>query len=541
MNTFYLYADEYSLDVLVNEQQKVVLIGGDFGYGNFGDVLQHLNAIRFIKETGRFATISVMAANAIGFSGFPIWAKTSYGADAIIYVSEYPLIFDEHSPSLKPVGEIQNLAVIYLYGGGFLNNIWGEYVLSVVEYFLRLAPGIEYFISGQQVTPPFQAHVIDHVKKFAPKLFGVRDELSLQWLREAGLESHFSFDDATEMLIALGQRIQLQRGTGLLLHLNSSDYTANSSMQRDLGYDLTALRSMSEVKKGVTVFQAFRDVRQDVFDSIETIKTLEARFPFYDVRVIDLVGLIFSNVDKDSILTVNGAIGYSCSYHVTLWLQLAGIPCWLRSSNSYYDQKSKALQVTQALETFIQDPKLADHSINLERRANWCDLLRTELTSLVEVNNLRRIPEITGGNKPWPFFFKGTPTLQEKLASAEQQATWRRERAEVSELNLDETCRAEINVLSDRIDALNSQLTEVGHEAHLQHECAEVYKLKLDEAIAKIDVLPKSLLLKSLRFRILTTRWKYYLTYPIAAKRRYYRKILRQMTQLFELFSKVVF
>jgi len=286
-------------------------------------------------------------------------------------------------------------------------------------------------------------------------------------------------------------------------------------MQRSLGYDLATLRAMNEIKNRVTVFQAFRDVRQNVFDSIETIKTLEARFPFYDVRVIDLVGLIFRNVDKDSRLTVNGAIGYSCSYHVTLWLQLAGIPCWLRSSNSYYDQKSKALQVTQALETFIQDPKLADHSINLERRANWCDLLRTELTSIVEVSNVCRIPEITGGNSQWPFFFKGTPNLQEQL----------------------DKITAERDILFGRINALNSQLSEVGHEAHRQRERAEESERNIEEARAERDILPKDLLRNSLRLRILTTRWKYYLSSPIATRRRRYRKKLRQMKQLLAKFQ----
>lgn len=439
MSTIYLYADEASWQVLSDSRQKVALIGGDFGYGNFGDVLQHLNTIRFAKKMKGYATISVMAANAIGVSGFPEWARSAYATDAVVYIAEYPLVLDEKSPKLKAVGEIRNLAAVHLYGGGFLNEMWGNYVISVVEYFLRLTPGIAYFISGQQVTSPYHHVLIDHLKKFPPRIFGVRDEISLNWLREIGLESNFSFDDATEVLIDLAQRSGLKREGGLLLHLNSSDYTANDSVDDGLAAELLTLKATAAAATGVTVFQAFRDARQEVLDSTETIKRLDVQFPFYDVRVVDLVGLIFEQGGEGNGRAISGEFGYSCSYHVALWLQLAGIPCWLKSSNGFYSQKSRALQVTQDLTSFLREPRLAGHASNLERRVAWRSLLQDEFLKLDEVNNVCRIPDQAGGPAPWPFFFKGKPTLQERLANSMADEAWQRQRAETAEKALERT------------------------------------------------------------------------------------------------------
>ena len=182
MNPIYLYTDAASRDVLLNDQQKIILIGGDFGYGNFGDVMQHVNSVNIANKSKRFSTVSVMSANAIGFKEFPVWARQSYGTDAIVFVADYPLILDETSPELVPLCEIRNLSVIHLYGGGFLNNIWGDYVLGVAEYFLNLAPHVKYLVSGQQITHPYQFRVASHVAMYQPALFGVRDGLSRQLL-----------------------------------------------------------------------------------------------------------------------------------------------------------------------------------------------------------------------------------------------------------------------------------------------------------------------------------------------------------------------
>jgi hypothetical protein len=50
MSSLYFYADDASQKILAGDAQKIISIGSDFGYGNFGDVLQHINALRAIKK-----------------------------------------------------------------------------------------------------------------------------------------------------------------------------------------------------------------------------------------------------------------------------------------------------------------------------------------------------------------------------------------------------------------------------------------------------------------------------------------------------------
>lgn len=468
MSRFYIYANENSLRVLSGSEQKIIAIGGDFGYGNFGDVLQHINALKAIKRCGRFNTVSVMAANAISHQGFPEWVLPACSTDAVVFCAEYPLILSDDDPKLQLVSEIKNVAGVHLYGGGFLNHMWGDYVLSVVEHFLTQSKDIAYWVSGQQITSPYQTRVLEHINTFTPRLFGVRDEISQQLLLDAGFDADYSFDDATEALIALTEKVGLRQGKGLFMHLNSSDYTANQSLQHGLGSQLSLLSDSSASENGITVFQAFRDTRDDVFDTTETIKQLDYLFPFHDARLVDLVGLLFDTPGKSLSPALQGEFGYSCSYHVALWLQLSGIPCWLRSSNTFYDQKSRALQVTQDLEEFIRKPKLADHRFNLERRKAWTEKLQAFLNQLPVVENACTFTDDGLGPAPWPFFYKGKPSQLERLKELETSVRWQRDRADVAEREL-----------QGRVEALTAQLTEVGNEAHQQRDRADVAEREL--------------------------------------------------------------
>jgi hypothetical protein len=485
VSSIYLYADEASRNILSNGLQKIVCIGSDFGYGNFGDVLQHVTSLKAAKKAKKFVTVSVMAANAIGFKEFPACTRKNYGADAIIFVADYPLVLDDRTPQLELIDVISNLAAIYLYGGGFLNNMWGDYVLGITEHLLRLAPGATYVVSGQQITAPYQHRVVEHIKEFKPTLFGVRDELSQRLLREAGFNPDISFDDATEALLDLTQTLPLQRGNGLLMHVNASDYTAHNGLELGLGYELQQLKASRWGQDGVTLFQAFRDPRHEVCDARETLKKLDVAFPFSDLRLIELVSLVYGGQSGDLTNPIIGDIGYSCSYHVALWLQLAGIPCWLRSSNPFYDQKSRALQVTQELDSFLAEPRLADHRSNLERRAAWNERLQSFMLQIPEVFNTCTFTDDGKGPAPWPFFYKGKPTLQEKLLETEKSDRWQRDRAESSERDLG-MARAELVQLHGRVEALTGQLTEVGNDAHRQRDRAESSERNLGMARAEL-------------------------------------------------------
>lgn len=490
--TLYLYADEQSRETLLDSRQKVVLIGGDFGYGNFGDLLQHINAVQLVQKSNRFATVSILRSNAISFHNFPSWAKTHYGTDATLFLADYPLILDESGPKLLPVAAIRNIASIYLYGGGFLNSLWGQSVLNICEYFLRLAPQASYLVSGQQVSTPFQKEVIKHTKTFPPILFGVRDTLSQQWLSESGYAAEFSFDDATEILLDLSERAPLIQGPGLALHLNSSDYTANDLNRSGIVGDLHLLRACQHGHESVTLFQAFRDTRHNVYDSRETLKRLDSSFPFTDLRLIETTRLIFEQDTPTLAKPITASIGYSCSYHITLWLQLNGIPCWLRSNNPYYDQKSRALQIQQSLPDFLHEPKNADHHINLERRAKWLEIFSTELNKIQEVDFQSSIPLPSTGPAPWPFFFKGQPTLENQMQEMEDNHT------------------NQLQELNRRIGVLTAQITTIGNNYHEQNKYVKNLEGELTTRNAELQTVrhDAALLLTQLNSILHSRSWR---------------------------------
>ena len=100
------------------------------------------------------------------------------------------------------------------------------------------------------------------------------------------------------------------------------------------------------------LLQAFQDAREEVLDSFETVKRLEIGFPFAGLETILLVGAAMGK-GSERVRPVTGHFGYSCSYHVALWLQLCGIPCWLRGTNDYYEHKCRALGIEGDFESFL--------------------------------------------------------------------------------------------------------------------------------------------------------------------------------------------
>ena len=458
ISPFYLYADDQTCAILEDATEKILLVGSDFGYGNFGDILQHTNSISFHRGLGRFRTVSIMAANAIGNRKFPEFARSAYGCDALVFVSGFPLDLAESKLPLKLVRSIRNASALHLYGGGFLNDKWGDFVLGVTEYLLDILHISTYVVSGQQVTRPYESRVVRHVEACRPILFGVRDSLSQQWLDEAGYRAGFSFDDATEALQSLSARLPVRRGKGLLLHLNVSDYTDNGLDNTALVAELEMVAAHGSSRHGTAILQAFSCRRGEVSDSREAIKELERAFPFYDYRLVELTALAYQ---PGTVLPagLHGELGYSCSYHVALWLQLAGIPCWLRGSNAFYQQKTTALQVRQDLSSFLKDPYLADHSTNLEQRAQWQEELLKVFLAAPECSIACDLPQPERG-AAFPFQFKGIPTLRQRLVAAESLLH-----------NFD----AEERGLREQNQALNTQLTKVGAIAHDCRQRADEY------------------------------------------------------------------
>lgn len=483
MSQLFVYADAESIAVLSAEHAKAILLGSDFGYGNFGDLLQHMGSIRRIKKCSTLRTASVLSLDAISRHVSVASLRRSYGVDALMFVSSAPLTSDQADVlGLKGVAELRNVSCVQLYGGGFLNETWGDFVLEAAEFFLRKLPGAAYFVSGQQVSSGYAGRVLQHVGEFNPRLFGVRDRDSLQMLQATGIDAEYSFDDAVEPLQELSKIIVLERGgSGLFMHLNSSGYTGNGRAIDELMAQLQVLAERTD-RTDVILFQAFQDAREEVIDSIETVKRLEHGFPFVDLNTVMLVSSIMEGEREDGrVHKVVGQFGYACSYHITLWLQLNGIPCWLRGSNSYYDQKRRSLGIEGDLDSFLAALPVPDHSANLIERSLWTAKLETAIADIGVVANDAQL-EPAGLVPTRTFQFKGEPRLEERLSEAWASVNGLQEERQRLHVEFEqqkgagfEELLARINqgfeaierreiAIIDRFEALSSTVVTVGDE-----------------------------------------------------------------------------
>lgn len=477
---FYLYADHESAERLANANPKALLIGGDFGNGNFGDVLQHLGAASLVRASTGFAIVSLCVLDAVARHLDPKSMRESYGVDAVAFVSEVPIEAGVAAElGLCLVGSLQNISYVQLYGGGFLNELWGEFVLGITEQFLRKLPKVPYTISGQQLSPAFLPRIAEHIAEFAPRLIGVRDQASLSLLADAGISADFSFDDAVESLLELGRRLKPCAGDGAFIHLNTSDYTGNDEALSEMVAHLRLVAAHVGSHQKPVLLQAFQDAREVVVDSIETVKRLDLGFPFDDVEAVFLVtSILRAQSENAPARLLTGRFGYSSSYHVTLWLQLHGIPCWLRGSNSYYMQKRAALGIEGHFEDFLAHMKRPDHNENLRARAQWLHKLR-QVTDLVEpaANQIEwEIPDNSTLKRQ--FHFKGEPRLEERLNQA-----WR----------IAENGREENERLKNRLDDAESRVQEYSRQLEDAESRVQEYSMQLEDAESRMRAYSRQL------------------------------------------------
>jgi len=372
MDKWYLYCDPDSKEILESSAPKAFLVGSDFGYGNFGDILQLKGTIRLHNSIGSFIPIPVFAVESISDQNFILYAKRVYGVSCILFVSQKPLDFSESGLYIEKALNFRAVELMHLYGGGFLNGKWGDYVLSLTEFLINSLKIPAYVISGQQVESIFSERVAKHIVTFSPLMVGVRDELSRQNLANNGIAASFSFDDAYEELKKLASGFDVDVSRGLLLHLNLSTYTGNDNQLSLLCDHLNKLTTTEAAKGGVTVINAFNDKRHFVVDTLSSIKELEKQFPFGDYRVLDGAFLAYCGKPCNK-KRISALMAYSCSYHVTLFMHLLGVPCWLNSNNDYYSQKCLALDIKQSFEEFLVNPVLPDYEWKVAARKRWLE------------------------------------------------------------------------------------------------------------------------------------------------------------------------
>ena len=157
------------------------------------------------------------------------------------------------------------------------------------------------------------------------------------------------------------------------------------------------------------------------------------RFPFPDVRVLDLVSRAFDpwGVSATCTAALDAEIAVSASHHVTLLCTLLGVPCFLLADNAFYRQKRAGLGIPhESFEAFLVDPVSPSLDRSRAHRASWCERLAEAIRSAPEPRATRS-PRAASGASPWlpkPGAADTRSRLESERDEARREANaWRRE------------------------------------------------------------------------------------------------------------------
>jgi hypothetical protein len=341
-----LFATPATARTLARARAAIVLVGSYDGSGNYGDIAQF--------EAAR----ALIARLEPGVLALPLLERQYLAAHRRLVeeagvAAPDALFFDPESSSeddLVPVGAPAELAFAgsYLYGGGYLNRLWGERKLAMLgaaESLLEAGGAAVScrLASGLQVEPGWlEAGSGPALAGF--ELLGARDEESREALAALGTEAAASGDDAIGLLDRLATDPPSGNGAiRLNLHFAEHDWMSEDpgaalDFQLGLAAELGRLAGRSVLAQPLI---AYLDDRVDERAGVERLlrgcveRGVETRPPLL-LRPAELAGMAPRLGAAD--LTV------SCSYHVALTSLMLEVPALLLGENAYYEQKAAGLR-----------------------------------------------------------------------------------------------------------------------------------------------------------------------------------------------------
>jgi hypothetical protein len=127
----FMYGDLVTVDILHKDIPKILLFGGYLGYNNFGDILQLKGAINYHTNSTMLEPVVVCTVGSIHDIDFLSRLRKWFGVRAFIFIQDQPV--DASLINLHLIDKALPIEYIHVYGGGFLNRMWGETCLRLIE------------------------------------------------------------------------------------------------------------------------------------------------------------------------------------------------------------------------------------------------------------------------------------------------------------------------------------------------------------------------------------------------------------------------
>lgn len=349
MTTGFLTPDDGAAARLMAASSAVVLIGGFDGSANFGDVLQARVAMARALSATEFSVVALVVEAAF----------EHYSAAALNSPDDVVILPYTDTPDPAALTQLPPLTLLYLYGGGYLNDRWSQRRLQHFRTVAGLVAAHGSSGSPRVAATGLQVSSHDQLWEWRDWLaaaapLGVRDEESAMVLTEAGVPASAVSNSADDAVAELNAGHLHTDGDlrCINVHLSTSDYATDDGAAR-LTWLLDALASLAGETPGLRckLLIAFHDPR---VSEQPTVTMLEQRYrervaagaaaavEFETVSLIDCLAR-----EEGLVLGAGGTI--TSSYHVGLTSLWAQVPALLLADNAFYEQKMGALAASFAL------------------------------------------------------------------------------------------------------------------------------------------------------------------------------------------------
>jgi hypothetical protein len=238
--------------------------------------------------------------------------------------------------------------LLYLYGGGFLNPMWGERKLAMLwaaETLLSNTPRAR-VSSGMQVDPDWISGLDarPHSLLASFELLGARDEISAAALRQAWPSTQVlnSGDDAVGILGRLPGESRFEDDGRLEINVHVAEHDWVTETPADVVPFISAV--LAELARDrplrVRPLLTYVDPRVDERPALERLR---AACRGVGIELAEPRLLRPAAIDDLSPELAGAVLTLSCSYHAALTSLLLGVPTALLSDNGYYEQKAAGL------------------------------------------------------------------------------------------------------------------------------------------------------------------------------------------------------
>jgi hypothetical protein len=343
---------------LADAESALFLVGSYDGSGNYGDVLQLAGAIETASRLpGSPLVVAVIERETREHHDELVRRYGNlFGEAAIAFFADDT---GEAENDLVPLVEAGSPAgaLVYLYGGGYLNEWWGARKAAHFAAVEELAGGrrLPLVASGLQVEEKAVAPGgVAHELLARASWVGVRDVGSLEhvrrWIPSLADRVELAGDDALPFLA----QPPIEPGPVVNLHVNDGDWISDEpeSLRQRIVALIRELGAATGEPLELQPVIAYEDPR--VAESGILAALLEQHR-----REIEAAGLtLVEPLDVLEDAAHNGLAKFrrarltvSCSYHVSLTSLLAGIPVVLLAQNGYYAQKAAGLRNLFELES----------------------------------------------------------------------------------------------------------------------------------------------------------------------------------------------